>query len=421
MRTDKNFTGRAVTALLAVLLAFTATVSLAGPAHAAGYEKYLDLPLTNRFADKHGGGVNKALPTNARALGALVEEARRSGTDPQRYAALLFQYRLAQATTGAGIDLAAWNPEKGFHANRSNMIKSYRYYLDLQIAHRELQWAGMAGTVGADFGGGTADVVLAGDIYRFTRLQPLAAQIINAATTVSADLIKIFPKGLQTLAFNADKLTPNDLDWFAKRILVMQKAIFADLMPLHVAYVRDGLAGIEEFRNAGIIDDGILAAWRDVASGDADRVAQGNATLLRREQYDVVGWQFDAVRDYRKTDHIGEALTYAMTLAGSPSIAGVPALRNFIPFHYTGTLPDGRTVDVKTPIADWDWSYFDLRWKYVTTELLPRYKDMVDNHWPATVARMKVPYEQQFESHRPIFNLPSILGDAVANTVVTVK
>lgn len=201
----------------------------------------------------------------------------------------------------------------------------------------------------------------------------------------------------------------------------MQKAIFSDLMPLHYGYVHDGLAAVRDFRSAGLIDDEIVTAWTNIASGKKNLIATGNATLLHREQYDVVGWQFDNVRAYRQADGIGAALTYAMTLAGSPSIAGVPALRNFIPFHVTRRLADGRTVDIKTPIPNWDCSYFNLRWKYVTTELLPRYQAMVEHDWNATVERMRVPYEQQFESHRPIYNLPKILGDALANTVVTVR
>lgn len=419
---SQSLVSRISATLIALLVAIIGSTLLAGPSAAAGYERYLNLPLTNRFADKHGGGVNRALPTDLGQLQILITAARTSGVDPQRYAALLFQYRLVQATSTAGIDLAAWDPAKGFHATRANMIKSYRLYEDLQINHRELQWSGMAGLVGADFGGGTADVVLAGDIYSIQGLQPLAAQIIKATTDVMGPgFIGIFPKGLQTLAYSADAITPTDLQWFSRQILVMQKAFFSDLMPLHMAYVRDGIGGVEEFRRAGIIDDDVLGAWRNIASGNADRIATGNATLLRREQYDVVGWQFDNVRNYRKADGVGAALTYAMTLAGSPSIAGVPALRNFISFDYTQRLADGRTLTVKTPIADWDWSKFDLRWKYVTTELLPRYRNMVDNHWAELVATMKVPYEQQFESHRPIYNLHTILGDAAAHTVVTVS
>ena len=413
---------RVVGVVVAMMIAVMSAGALAAPAQAADYQRYLDLPLTNRFADKGPGGINAALPTDLPTLTRLIGQARSSGVDPHRYAALLMQFRLAQATSQAAIDLAAWNPQRGFVATRSNMIKSYRLYEDLQISHKNLQWAGMAGLVGADFGGGIADIVMMRDIYAIQGLQPLAAQIIEATTTVAGKgFIGIFPKGLQTLAYSADKITPADLDWFTKRILVMQKAIFTDLMPLHMAYVCNGIAGIDEMYNAGIIDSSVRAAWSDIDSKDAARVATGNETLLRREQYSVVGEPFNEVRNYRKADGVGEALTYAMTLAGSPSVAGVPALRDFIPFVYTGKLADGRTIEVHTPIANWDWSVFDQRWKYVTTELLPRYQVQVNHHWNDLVATMKVPYETQFESHRPIWNLHKILADAASHTSVTVR
>lgn len=416
-----GFPLRRLILLLALACALVGSAVVAGPARAADLDPYLDLPLTNRYADHYGGGVNRALPTDLGRLSELVTEARASGLDAHRYAALLFQYRLVQATTEAGIDLTGWDPAKGFAATRADMIKSYRYYENFQIAHRNLQWAGMAGLVGADFGGGIADVVLAGDIYAIRGLQPLAARIIETATSVAGPgLIGVFPKGLQTLAYHADKITPADLTWFAERVLVMQKAIFTDLMPQHVAFVRDGLRGIDEFRRAGIIDDAVATAWQGIASGNPDRVAAGNATLLHREQFDVVGWQFDDVRNYREADGVGAALTYAMTLVGSPSVAGVPALRDFIPFVYTTRLANGKTLTITTPIANWDWSVFDQRWRYVTTELLPRYRDLVDHRFADLVATMRVPYDTQFESHRPIFNIDKILSDAAAHTVVTV-
>lgn len=88
-------------ATLTLLCALLGSTLVTTPAQAADYHRYLDLPLTNRFADKHGGGVNRALPTDLRTLRKLVDAARAGGTDPHRYAALLFQYRLVQATTEA--------------------------------------------------------------------------------------------------------------------------------------------------------------------------------------------------------------------------------------------------------------------------------------------------------------------------------
>src|SRR5690606_20764683 len=80
------------------------------PVRAVESEPYLDLPLVNRKADQGPGGVNPALPYDAGRLRALLDEARGQGIAPRRYAALLYQYWLVEATNSAGIDLASWNP-----------------------------------------------------------------------------------------------------------------------------------------------------------------------------------------------------------------------------------------------------------------------------------------------------------------------
>ncbi|MGW4478675.1 hypothetical protein [Rhodococcus triatomae] len=417
------FSGRlarllAGTTIPAALL--SAALVVVPPAHATELDQVLNLPLVNRLADRAPGGVHTALPTNLAELTELVDAARASGRPAEEYAALLFQYRLVQATTEAGIDLAAWDPSAGFTANRTNMMKSYRYYENFQIDHRELQWAGMGGMVGGDFGGGIADIELVNSIYGLPGLQEMANTVITAVESAFGPAATAqLPAGLRVLAERAGDLTAEDLDWFIRRVVIMQKAIFDDLMPMHYAYTHEGLAAIEEFHDAGLVPDDVLAAWYDVASGDPERIAAGNSTLLRREQYTVVGDLWNDTRAYR--DGLGEALTYAMTLVGSPSIAGVPALREFEPVVVTGTLPDGRTAELTTPLPAWDWSIFEQRWAYVSTELLPRYRAMVENDYPGLVDALRVPYEQQFESQRATARIPQLLEEVATGTRLSVN
>jgi hypothetical protein len=394
---------------------------VAGPtAHATELDQVLNLPLVNRLADQAPGGVHVALPTDLAELNELVDAARASGRPAEEYAALLFQYRLVQATTEAGIDLAAWDPSAGFTPNRTNMMKSYRYYENFQIDHRELQWAGMGGMVGGDFGGGIADIELVNSIYGLPGLQEMANTVISAVESAFGPAATAqLPAGLRVLAERAGELTTECLDWFIRRVVIMQKAIFDDLMPMHYAYTHEGLAAIEEFHDAGLVPDDVLSAWYDVASGDPERIAAGNTALLRREQDTVVGDLWNDTRAYR--DGLGEALTYAMTLVGSPSIAGVPALREFDPIVVTGTLPDGRTAALTTPLPAWDWSIFDQRWAYVSTELLPRYRAMVENDYPGLVDALRVPYERQFESQRATARIPQLLEEVATGTRLTVN
>lgn len=409
-------------AAVAAICAMTVGTLLSTQISAAADEldHVLDLPLVNRDSEHGPGGVHPALPTDLAALQTLIDQARRDGVDPPAYAALLFQYRLVAATDAAGIDLASWNPRDGVPANRENLVKSYRFYEDLQLSHRELQWAGMGGQVGADFGGGLIDFALASDVYSFPYLQDVANSIVTDVTNrVGEQALDQLPAGLRALASVGRTVTADDLHFALGSILVMQKNIFSDLMPMHQAYVTEGLPALEEMHRAGLFGTDVLGAWRDIASGDDDRIARGNAALLQREQGVVIRDQWDVLRAYK--GDVGEAITYASTVAGSPSVAGVVPPRSFRPIEVSAPLPDGRTATLTTPLPSWNWSVYDDRWDYITTQLLPKYRAKVEGDWPGLVADLSVPYEIQLESHRPMTTIPQTLESALSSTKVTVQ
>jgi hypothetical protein len=72
----------------------------------------------------------------------------------------------------------------------------------------------------------------------------------------------------------------------------MQKKIFEDQATMHEAYLAGGLPQVEEFYRARIIDLATLQAWRQIDTGHRDgdqaAVADGNRTLLFREQHDII-------------------------------------------------------------------------------------------------------------------------------------
>jgi hypothetical protein len=380
-------------------------------------DRYLDLPLVNRDAAHGPGGVNPALPYDHEQLLTLLNQARQRGIAPRRYQALLFQYWLVDTAEKAGIDLRSWDPRAGVAANRGNLVKSYSYYESLQLAHRELQWAGMGGQVGADFGGGLEDFELATNVYSLPGIADAAHAVVSAAVNLAGpQVVSRLPRGLVALSEAGQTITPADLRYIIGMILVMQKNIFSDLMPMHDAYVTGGLPALAEFRAAGLFGDDIYGAWRDIASHDADRVARGNAVLLRREQQWAIGAQWDQVRAYRGA--VGEAVTYLSTVAGSPSVAGVIPPREFRPVRVRVADAAGRPALLQLPLPDWNWSVFDQRWTYITTELLPKYKYQVNNNWPALAAAMRVPYDIQLESHRPLANIPGLLSSAARQTTL---
>ncbi len=397
---------------LALAALVTIGLGTTGAALAADeVDRYLDLPLINRDAAQGPGGVNPELPYDEAELGSLLDRARARGVAPTRYAALLYQYWLVDVSNKAGIDLASWNPRTGVAANRENLIKSYRYYENLQLDHRELQWAGMGGQVGADFGGGMVDFDLVSDIYDLPGISEAARTVLGAVEqTAGPQAVALLPEGLRALAEAGPHITPEDLQWILGMILVMQKNIFSDLMPMHDAYVTGGLPALEEFESAGLFGGDIMAAWRDVASGEEDRIAEGNATLLRREQQWAVAAQWDQTRAYKGS--IGEAITYLSGAAGSPSIAGVAPPREFRSVRIPFIANNGQPMRLVLPLPSWNWSVFDERWDYITTELLPKYRFQVENNWPAVEATMRTPYEIQLESHRPFMNIPQLLTSA---------
>ncbi|WP_327141719.1 hypothetical protein [Nocardia sp. NBC_01327] len=403
--------------LRVIVLASVVSVSVvqfvSGQAGAASaVEQYLDLPLLNRHADIGPGGVNSALPYNRDELSNLLDQARAEGVAPTRYAALLYQFWLVDTAQKAGIDLQSWNPRDGVQANYQNLIRSYTYYENLQLNHRELQWAGMGGEVGADFGGGLVDFELMSNIFAVPGLADTAHAIVTTATQVAGpQVIGSLPKGLIALDNAGKSITPEDLSYIIGWIMVMQKNIFSDLMPMHDAYVTGGVPALAEFAAAGLFGNDILDAWKDIASGDSDRISDGNADLLHREQFTIVGPQWDLVREYK--GDIGEAVSYLSTVAGSPSVAGVIPPRDYHSVQYTFAGSDGRKQTMTLPLPDWNWSVFDQRWDYINAQLLPKYKDQVNNDWPALEAVLRTPYDIQMQSHRPLNNIPEFLQSAL--------
>ncbi|AGP30416.1 hypothetical protein [Corynebacterium terpenotabidum] len=326
---------------------------------------------------------------------------------------------LRRVTDSAGIDLDAWTPRAGVAANTTNLERSYDRYLAFQLDHRELQWAGMGGLSGADFGGGLLDMDVMATVYRINGVQPLAQQIVAGVRDAAGqEAVNQLPSGLRALA-NAPELTPDDLDYVIGEILVMQKAIFCDLMPMHQAYVDGGLPALQEMADAGVFPSTVMDAWRDIASGDPERIAAGNATLLRREQLTVIGDRWDAVRNYR--DGLGEAMTYASTMVGSPSVGGVEPMRSWRPIKFTQQLPGGTEALVTVPLPAWDWSQFDERWEYITDQLLPGYTAQVTNDWEGLTTQLTTPMVWQMQTHRPLANLGVIAQDAADTFTVEIR
>ncbi|WP_069163717.1 hypothetical protein [Nocardia altamirensis] len=406
----KRGVGLVLVALLGLGLLSATSASAAGDV-----DRYLDLPLVNR--DGSGpGGVHPELPSDRVELGRSLDEVRAAGIAPTRYAALLLQYWLADSTEQAGLELKSWNPRAGMNVNRQNMINTYRYYEQLQLAHPELQWAGMAGQAGAALAGAMFDGQLALDAGTALDGVPAvvaAAQGVYGAVEQAAgpDALRLLPRGLAAVVDSGRTLQVADVRFMLSEVLVMWRNIFSDLVPMHEAYITGGLPALQEMQAAGLFGDTIMNAWRDIASGDVQRIPVGNAALMRREQQEIVGAHWDRVRAYK--GNVGEALTYMMAVVGAPTVAGVVAPREFhqIAIPFTGT--DGRAMKLTLPLPNWNWSVLDDRWAYISGELLTKYPQQVQHDWPTLVTEINKPFEAQVTEHRPLFSIPEILESAI--------
>lgn len=125
-----------------------------------------------------------------------------------------------------------------------------------------------------------------------------------------------------------DDLTAHEIAYFEQTLLQMQTVIFYDQGLQHQACVDGELAAIEGIAAAGVLRPKSLAAWRDIATGEAARVTLGNRLHLEREQQQLIK---DSSDDMRNRFPTGPAITWAMTFIGSPSTPGARSYPDVFP------------------------------------------------------------------------------------------
>ena len=147
------------------------------------------------------------------------------------------------------------------------------------------------------------------------------------------------PPEVQALA-DLGALTESELRFYETTFLEMQKEIFLDQAVMHEAYLNGGLPAVEELRDAGLIDDRALEAWRQIqegaATGDPDLLAAGNGRLLWREQNQIINDSYDDMYHHLPS---GPAFTYGMTVVGAPSIPGAGSYGQYDPLSVSVESP----------------------------------------------------------------------------------
>ncbi|WP_433203492.1 hypothetical protein ACQP1G_14225 [Nocardia sp. CA-107356] len=393
-----------IAGLLACLI-FGLTMIPAAQA-APAYEAYLDLPAVNGDG-AGGGGLNPALPLEESTLRDALDQARADGVAPSRYGTLLHQYWLVVSTRNADIDLAAWDPALGVRANQRTFSQVYVNYFRLANQHQEYWWAGLAGIAGGSFASGFFDLSDIGMVLDAPGIHQLGNAVADLLRGTPPELAAKVPADIRLLATEGERLSADDVAWYQTRLMIMQKHIFTDLVPMHEAYAALGMAGIDEMYAAGVIDADIRTAWQSIDSHTHSGYVDALIRMTDREQNRVIADQWDVTSAGR--GRLGRVLTYVSTMAGKPAVPGVRAPGVFAPASVSADIA-GRTVSLRTPLPDFNWADRDTRWTYIMGDLAPRHIDMESNR-PFAEVVLGESFWSKLAHGRMIARIPDLIAD----------
>jgi luciferase-like monooxygenase len=267
----------------------------------------------------------------------------------------------------------------------------YSYYGELFLAHPYLLWAGMASMIGPAFYAGFRDLGVVPDAVR---------------TAVLA----VFGRASRRLARRA----AGDLGFYETTFLIMQKKIFEDQATMHEAYLAGGLPQVEEFYRARIIDLATFAAWRQIDTGrrggDQAAVADGNRTLLFREQHDIIDRFYVQMLGHAGLE--GPAFTYLLTLAGTPSVPSAHSYPERYPLTIAARLRRGQ-ISARTPLADGNIAVFANRWQLIDDDTLPHYLALIRDDPERARALVATPIRVRMARYRLLARVPALTAAAL--------
>ena len=305
-----------------------------------------------------------------------------------------------RALDSAGIKRGNWHPGRGVEENRRTVEAVYGYYGRLFIEHPYLQWAGLAGMIGPAFYAGFQDLGLLPDALR--------GAVIAVLGRASRR-----PPGRAA----------GDLGFYETTFLTIQKKIFEDQAPMHEAYLAGGVAQIEEFYRAGIIDAATLQAWRQIDAGSrdpaaADALADGNRTLLFREQHDIIDRYWVRMLGHRWP--LGPAFTYLLTLAGAPSVPRAQSYPQRYPLRVDAWLPP-IAISARTPLADGNIAIFADRWKLIDADTLPAYLAFIRDYPDRARAVVAIPLSRRVTGFRLLARAGQLAAGALTRWDVDLR
>ena len=281
------------------------------------------------------------------------------------------------AMEAAAINAKHWRPGRGVDQNRQTIQAVYSYYGERFVAHHFLLWADMANVIGATFYAAFMDLAILPDAAR--------------------QLVKSLGRAWRHLRRDA----AGELGFYETLFLTMQKKIFEDQASMHEAYLDCGLPEIERFYDAGIIDLTTREAWEQIDvgrnNGDQDALDNGCRMLLWREQRDIIDRFYVTMFNHHGPE--GWAFTYAMTLAGTPSVPGARSMAEVFPVVFPPQWVPA-PIRITTPWPDGNVAHFADRWRLIEADTLPAYLKYVRGDLNEALKSAQVPVATRAEQYR---------------------
>lgn len=321
------------------------------------------------------------------------------------YGRFLEQYWAESAMREAGIDPLHWDPAKGVDYNRADIYKVYAFYAELYKNDPRMEWIGMANQVGPTFIAGFEDIAF---LHTMAEAGEDIAPLLAASDPAKAAM-------LTALA----NLSTDELAYYEKTFLSMQKEIFTDIGSQHFAYQQGGTAEIQRLKEAGMLSSRMNKAWTSIdavpsysepegyqqlSPAQQSALHQASYNMADQEQNHVIADDYDNIRR-RPT---GVMFTEAMTVLGEPSIEGAKSYYEQFPavdpYFDTSRFPPAG-ID----IHHGNISVREDRWALIEQDTLGAYEDWLHGE-KDPYGEMVKPMPERVEEYRMV---PKEVRDAV--------
>jgi hypothetical protein len=261
-------------------------------------------PLFQNISNKESSSEGGTAPASAEFRAfyqSYLDRVSHDAFDNSAYRKERDFYTLKAYQTAFGKNISnEWDPELGVRANWQRILRLYDYYQAMFLRKPNVfLWAGLGRLAGGAVLGGLSNVI-------------------------------------------------SDPSFLTNTMALIGKAIFLDLAWQHEAFDIDpqkAIALAAEHDKRYKAKFSYEQAWKKIATGNSNQVAEGNQMLLANEQFSIIQPFYDAIRQSKEAD---SRWFFGKTSAFTNNIH--PYHRNFYE-----SFPTTRNADVIVANDRWEW------------------------------------------------------------------